>query len=126
MSPELSTPESSPIDVRELLERCMGNIELAERVLAKVESQFEADIAELERAYAERNGKLMAGIAHRLKGSSSNVAAHDLQRCAAEIEELARRESLVEFPAQLEKLRGEWSRIKNASIVPLAASGKNA
>jgi len=122
MPQELSTQESAPIDVRELLDRCMGNIDLAERVLAKLQSQFQQDIAELELALSEKNGKLIAGIAHRLKGSSSNVAAHDLQKCAAEIEDLARKEILDDMPSHFAKLQTQWLRIKNATLSPRAAA----
>jgi HPt (histidine-containing phosphotransfer) domain-containing protein len=121
MPQELPTQESAPIDVRELLERCMGNIDLAERVLSKLESQFQADITELERAYSEKNDKRIASVAHRLKGSAANIAAHDLQKCAAEIEDLARQEIIEDLPAHFDKLRAQWLRIKDSTASPRAA-----
>jgi HPt (histidine-containing phosphotransfer) domain-containing protein len=122
MPQELPTQESAPIDVRELLDRCMGNIDLAERVLAKLQSQFLEDIAGLERALSKKDGKLVASIAHRLKGSSANVAAHDLQKCAAEIEELARNALLDDLPSHFAQLQTQWLRIKNATLSPRAAA----
>ncbi|MCC6123989.1 MAG: Hpt domain-containing protein [Pirellulales bacterium] len=113
---EISTPGSSPIDLQELLNRCMGNLDLAQRVLSKLQSQFEADLVELERALAEKNGKLAASVAHRLNGAASNIAAHDLQRCAAQIENSARENLLQEMPAQISQLRNQWSRLNEAAL----------
>jgi HPt (histidine-containing phosphotransfer) domain-containing protein len=116
MQPEYPNQESSPIDVQELLDRCMGNINLAERVLAKLQSRFAEDMIEFERALTEKNGTLLTSIAHRLKGAASNVAAHDLQMCAAKIEESGRKGQMEDLPAQLDILRNQWSRLNEATL----------
>jgi HPt (histidine-containing phosphotransfer) domain-containing protein len=116
MLSDSSTPNASPIDLQELLDRCMGNIDLAQRVLSKLQSQFEADLVELERALTEKNGKIAASAAHRLNGAASNIAAHDLQRCAAQIENSARDNLLHEMPAQIAQLRKHWSRFTDATF----------
>jgi HPt (histidine-containing phosphotransfer) domain-containing protein len=117
MPSDLSTQESAPIDLQELIERCMGNLELAERVLSKLQSRFDEDMARLEQALSAKDGQLIASIAHRLKGASANVAAHDLQKCAAEIEELANQDILADLPVHLEILRHQWSRLNDSNLL---------
>ncbi len=116
MRPEFPIQESVPLDVQELLERCMGNIDLAQRVLSKLQSRFDEDMLDLENALSAENSQLIASIAHRLKGAASNVAAHDLQKCVAMIEESARKNSLKNVAIQLEQLRTEWSRVNTMTL----------
>lgn len=116
MYPENSTTELPAIDVQELIDRCMGNLELAQRVFAKLQAQFKQDLIALESALAEKDGKLMANIAHRLKGAASNVAAHDLYRCVAAIEESARDGMLESLPAQLDILHKHWARLNETTL----------
>ena len=102
--------ESVLLDTDELLARCMGNIEFAERLLTKFQGRLDEDIAELEAAMQAEDLDVVARVAHRIKGASANVAAHDLQKRAGEIEQLARQRCLTDIPAQLEadfrQLRG--------------------
>jgi HPt (histidine-containing phosphotransfer) domain-containing protein len=116
MLEEFPRQESPALDVQELINRCMGNIELAERVLAKLQSRYEEDVLELERALSNKNGKLLASVAHRLKGAASNVAAHDLRESAARIEDSARKELFDAIPAQLDVLRTQWTRLNEATL----------
>jgi len=105
-------PESVPpaLDPQELLARCLGNLDFAERVLAKFASRFDADLEALEAAVRSDDADQITLIAHRIKGASANVAAHGLRQQAAGIEELARQQALTEIPAQLAQLRTEWGR----------------
>ena len=93
----------------------MGNIELAQRVLGKLQSRFPEDLAELDLALQRRDGKLVASIAHRLKGAAANVAAHQLQDCAAKIEESARDDCIDAIPDQIECLRTQWTKFNQVT-----------
>lgn len=111
-----------PFDFQGLLDRCMGNLELAERVLAKFAERFELDLAELERHLNGEDREQIAGIAHRIKGSSANVSAEGLRAIAAEIEQLGRSQQYAEIPARMDQLRCEWIRYQNhAASLPSAA-----
>jgi HPt (histidine-containing phosphotransfer) domain-containing protein len=112
MLKQRSHQESPPLDVEELLDRCMGNMELAERILAKLQSRFPDDITELDAALQSRDAGLVASIAHRLKGAAANVAAHQLQDCAATIEESARNDRIDAIPDQIECLQEQWTKLK--------------
>lgn len=97
-------------DREDLLARCLGKLDLAERVLAKFHLRFELDLDELEQAMRSEDLESLARVAHRLKGASANVAAVRLRVKAAGIEELARRGCLQEISEYMEGLRSEWAR----------------
>lgn len=109
--------ESALLDTEELLARCMGNIEFAERLLAKFQGRLDEDLLELEAAMRVEDPDVIARVAHRIKGASANVAAHDLRKRAAEIEQLARDRALAEIPAQLVELRGERRRFAQYAVL---------
>jgi HPt (histidine-containing phosphotransfer) domain-containing protein len=77
------------LDVEDLLRRCMGNRQFASRIVRAFLAQLEADLSELDTAIAEENAALIAIIAHRVKGASSNVSARRLSQAAAAIGDLA-------------------------------------
>jgi len=99
-----------PLNPDELLARCMGNIEFAERVLTKFQQCFGEDLAQLEQELFSENVEEIARVAHRLKGASANAAAPALREQAADIEDLARARKITEIPPHLEQLQGAWSQ----------------
>ena len=106
---QLESTEAAPVvDVRGLLERCLGNLDLAERVLARFEERFDEDLSQLEEAVRAENAEAVARIAHRLKGASANTGARRLAQRAAGIEELARRRVLPDIASQMEAIRNEF------------------
>ena len=105
------------IDVEDLMDRCLGNIDLARRILVVCQEFGDENLAGLKEAIAAKDAEAIARLAHGLKGASANAAALGLRAQAAEIEHAARQCSLNEMPACLEKLRHEWSRFNSA--VPL-------
>ncbi|HUU94941.1 MAG TPA: Hpt domain-containing protein [Phycisphaerae bacterium] len=110
MDRRLPDEELAAFELEDLLARCMGNIEFAERILARFQERFESDLAELEQGLAAQNTQHLAGVAHRLKGASANVGAPGLQIQATEIEDLARARCVSEIPMRLDRLRGEYAR----------------
>jgi HPt (histidine-containing phosphotransfer) domain-containing protein len=107
------TPESFPSDVLDLeglTNRCMGNIDLVQRVLAKFEQQLPEELAELERSLGLRDTEQIARIAHRVKGTSASMSAESLRRAAAAIESLGRTGCVTDVSKEIEHLRGEWER----------------
>ena len=113
-----STSPATVFDRDELIARCLGDLEFAERILSRFQSRFQEDWSELERAVSQRNAEQTACVAHRLKGASANAAAHAIRERAAEIEKLARGQSLLEIPACLEELQQDWSRFHQSAGLP--------
>jgi HPt (histidine-containing phosphotransfer) domain-containing protein len=103
--------ERPPLAYDQLLERCLGNVEFAERILARFLSKFDEDFARLEEGVAAGNEQAVASTAHRLKGSSANVAAADLARVMSEIEQLGRQGDWTQIAARLDEVRREWTRL---------------
>jgi HPt (histidine-containing phosphotransfer) domain-containing protein len=123
MDRESRDTDESVFDLQELVNRCLGNIEFAERVLAKFQARFGDDIAEIERAVMAEDADTVASVAHRLKGASATAAAKGIQNQAAEIEQLARKRNMEEIPGHLQKLRNEWSRFAESASLAGASSG---
>lgn len=109
------------INFDELLARCLGNVDIAEKVLSRFQDRFDVDLNELERGLDARDPQAIALIAHRIKGASANVAAPALYEVAAAIEDLGRGARLAEVPAGVAQLRGEWTRfVQSVSQLPLS------
>lgn len=112
-------PESTSadgIDVNELLARCMGNLQFAQRVVAKFHARLDDDLIELDKALAESNSGSVARLAHRIKGAAANVGAHGLFRQAATLEELALANEVADLANLLDGLRQEKSRFVKAAM----------
>jgi HPt (histidine-containing phosphotransfer) domain-containing protein len=78
-----------PLDMPELLERCMGSAALAQRLVTSFRSRMEEAAAALECAIRDQDADTLAKVAHQLKGSAANISAASLQRLLGQLEELA-------------------------------------
>lgn len=112
------------VDFEGLLERCMGNLDFVERVLAKFQERFPQQLAELERLLETKDAEQLALAAHRMKGNSANVSATGLQQVAAEIEELSRADRMGEIPVRVDRLRREWARYVDCSAQRPSANNR--
>lgn len=90
MNPISQESISGIINVDELLARCLGNVDIAERILAKFQISVGLDLEELERGLDQQDAGAIAQVAHRIKGASANISAPALYELAAEIEQLGR------------------------------------
>ena len=93
-------------------ERRSNNLELVERVLDKFAQKADDTFAQLEKQLAEENAAGLAKVAHGLKGEVANVAAEDVRRLAATLEELGRACQLPEAAVVVDKLRAEYDRCR--------------
>ncbi|MBN2295442.1 MAG: Hpt domain-containing protein [Pirellulales bacterium] len=98
------------LNLEGLRNRCMGNIQLVERILNKFQQRMPEELEELEKALELSDTEQIARIAHRVKGTSASVSASTLQQAATEIEDLSRAGRITEIPVRIEQLRGEWDR----------------
>jgi len=97
-------------DIDDLMHRCMGNIDFAQRILARFQETGDVNLSSLEEAVTAENTETVAQLAHRFKGASANAAAPGVHACAAQLEQAARQHSLTEIPVHLESLKQEWFR----------------
>jgi len=123
MYAEVPDQAAVAIDLDQLLVRCLGNLEFAERILQIFQERFDKDLAELDRMLAGGDAAGMTRLAHRLKGASANAAAPALlQTRVAEIERLARQERLDAVRPHLVELRREWETLRDS--LPLVGSAE--
>ena len=114
----LSDPQV--LDFEGLRERCMGNLDLVQRVLEKFEQRLPEELAELERVLELEDPERIAQVAHRIKGNSANISAQSLRQAASDIEDLSRAGRLASLPARVDHLRRQWERYLavSASVPP--------
>jgi two-component system sensor histidine kinase/response regulator len=113
--PAATTPARAPsptpsIDTPSLIDRCMGNVELASRVLAQFETQLGSDLKAAEEALGAGDSADGVKIIHALRGCAANVSANAIAGVAAEIEALIRAADLAAAGAAMAHLRTEAAR----------------
>lgn len=102
------------IDLERLRQRCLGNLDLLDRVLNTFTRQLDVDLAELEQALAAGDAELFAHVAHRVKGMSANVEARDLSDDARLAEQRALESGLAELPECLAMIRRDRDRLADS------------
>jgi CheY-like chemotaxis protein len=106
-------PNNTPpvINFDELLERCVGNLEVARRVMQRFIASGSTQVARLESALSHGDMPAVAASAHLLRGMAANLSAAPLATVCGELEESALR-------GEREVLAICLSRLKKA--LPLA------
>jgi HPt (histidine-containing phosphotransfer) domain-containing protein len=83
----VSEASSTPaLDMEELLSRCMGRVDLLEKLLANFDGYLTPQVSELEQAVQLQDAELVRRIAHRLKGAALTVSARALSQSAERLE----------------------------------------
>ena len=98
------------LDMQQLLDRCMGSLELAERCLVRFEQKLRADVESVQQCVDGDDRPELAQIAHRVKGSAATVAAEGLAKTAGALEDYARGEGAVEPSGLMTDFLGEVER----------------
>ncbi|MBX3433132.1 MAG: Hpt domain-containing protein [Pirellulales bacterium] len=102
------------IEFDELLDRCLGNLELMERAIEAFVAQFPAELDQVEDALARGCKTEAAAVAHRMKGSASNISATALVTEIANLETASLRSSGDCATQSCSRLRSEWERLLQA------------
>ncbi len=114
----ISTADAEPVDAvfdaLELLNRCLGHVEFAERLLASFDKRWPDDTARLADLAGCGDASAFAGLAHQLKGASANVSAPSLASACAKVELAGREGRLAEAVGLLHDLEAEWRRFQRA------------
>jgi HPt (histidine-containing phosphotransfer) domain-containing protein len=107
--------EREILDYGALVDRCLGNLELAGRLVRRLQTYMPQEIEDVEKALSQRDAEQVARTAHSLKGATANVSARGLNRVLEEIERYGRSGEFSDIPASLERLHREWERFMNYS-----------
>ena len=114
MEQQTQETEQTALDLAALKERCMGNLALVERILAKVAGQLDADLSALERAIESRNAEQAAKLAHRIKGTAGSISARHLYLHATLAEQRAHDQPLDDLAIDLARMRSDRLEIVEA------------
>jgi HPt (histidine-containing phosphotransfer) domain-containing protein len=99
------------LDFEALKARCLGSMELVERVLSKFTGQLDQDLDELESAIAVGDSTLAAQLAHRIKGIAASVSARSLFDNASTAEEAALASNVAGVRDHLNRMRNDRSKL---------------
>lgn len=106
--PESMTEGLRTLDFEGFIRRCLGNTELALRLIQKFITQGEDALVQLAGSLAKADAVGAAEIAHRLKGTAANIGAESVSALAERAESAARAAALGEVQNSLTALQQEW------------------
>jgi signal transduction histidine kinase/DNA-binding response OmpR family regulator len=96
-----------------LLKRCMGNRNLAEKLIEKFMDQADHDLRELSAAFANNETAGVIAMAHRIKGAAANLSMDRLSQIAGQAEARARDGRLDGMREEIQSLKTEILRIQD-------------
>jgi HPt (histidine-containing phosphotransfer) domain-containing protein len=100
--------EPLPFDLDQLRRRCMGRLDLIERLLSSFDKRFPLALVELESCLASGEAERFVQLAHQLKGASANISAARLQGLLQKMEDAARAGKIAAARESLTQLQSEW------------------
>jgi HPt (histidine-containing phosphotransfer) domain-containing protein len=106
-----------PYDMEQLVRRCMGKIELAERLLNSFESRFPEDLSKIEDSLREYDSPTASRMVHQLKGAAANVSAPDLYKMLARLEDVVRVGQYEQANDCVGEIHQKWRLYTNSSRV---------
>jgi CheY-like chemotaxis protein len=98
--------EIKAFDRDELIERVMGNEEIARRVAGRFVADIPAQLAALSAAIDGADGDRARAIAHSIKGAAANVSAVQMSRITSDLEHAA-------GAGDMSSARKAWSRLSD-------------
>ena len=129
--PSLAPPPREappPLDRRQLINRCLGRIELAERLIVSFQTRFPNEAGQIERALAEGDEPNLVRLVHQLKGAAANVSAPILHGLLTTMEHSARNGDRSAVVESMSELYGAWDQFKRfleaGAMSPAASSVK--
>ena len=108
--------EETPLalDRKELTERMMGNIQIAQRMVRQFLDGSSNELDLLETTIRMGNADEVASLAHRHKGTAKTLAAPRVAELSSAIEQQARDGVLSDLLSQLEALRVAHDELRSA------------
>lgn len=79
-----------PITLEELLSRCMGELEFAQKVLENFVSTCEPQLEGLRKDLETSDWEALSRKIHRLKGTAATIAARPLRESLEQLEDLVK------------------------------------
>lgn len=92
------------VDVRGFVDRCMGNVVLANRVLTRFRGGLEESLRQLDLLAAQEDWAQCAKRSHRLRGEAGNVGCQPLEELASQVEDACVRGDGAQVRSSLKEL----------------------
>jgi HPt (histidine-containing phosphotransfer) domain-containing protein len=108
------TMADQTLDIDSLIARCMGNAQLAMRIMEIYANESVSDMQKLEQAVLAGDLRLASQVAHRIKGSAANVGAQTTSLAASQVEQFAIGGELDAILDQLQTLRSIQADVRSA------------
>lgn len=112
-SGEIRAPQANtlkPLDMQQLIHRCLGRIELAERLLKSFVSRFPQDLEKIEECLHSEDSANLARLVHQSKGAAANISAPDLYATLCRMEQAVRGEDWYQAWNYLNDVQQAWDR----------------
>ena len=103
---------SMPLDLDQLVRRCMGRVDLAERLLASFQERLPVEVAQIQECLAAGDVTRLARLVHQFKGTTANVSAHELHGIAVRMEHAAQAGQCEIVTCCLTEVVQAWQRFQ--------------
>jgi CheY-like chemotaxis protein/HPt (histidine-containing phosphotransfer) domain-containing protein len=110
--PGVRQTTADPVDFDALLDRCEGDWDFIDEILAMFDERSDEMLEQLEQGIAARDAGVVARVAHQLKGAAGNIAFVPVQQLASNLEQLGKSADLEHAMDRLYELRAELQRSK--------------
>ena len=104
--------EKNIFDWNGMLDRVMGDEEMAKEILMDFFGDIPAHIGELKQALNDEDKSSVRSLAHKIKGSAGNVGAIEVQSAALEIEKNCQSTDHEQLQSLLDHMEGELQQLK--------------
>ena len=114
--------EREVLDRDELLQRCLGNFEFVERILDRFSDDFETKLDGMRELSKTREVSQLHRLAHQMKGTAANIAAHRIQACLCDLERSIDEETWDLLDLLIDSLECEFRGFQKVRKTPLQAN----
>ena len=103
---------AQPIDVEQLMTRCMGQLDFAQEILTDFLDTCESGLDSIRESGTRSDIEALRTTAHRLKGTSATVAATNLSEMFEQMEQHAAAGDVDSIRNQFGPLDEEFGSVK--------------
>lgn len=96
----------------DLLNRCLGRMSIAERILQRFQTAIDEEVNRLKQSLQAADFQELTQVAHRIKGAALAVSAYELSEIASKIERFAKAQNPQELPLLTDQLQDSCRAIR--------------
>ncbi|MDB9313110.1 PAS domain S-box protein [Spirulina sp. CS-785/01] len=112
-NPPVVSPPDNPIDTQRLNDITQGRLEIQKQLLISFVEKSYSDLEQIKQALDQEDWETITHLAHRIKGSSSNVGAKALSQVASTLEQQVNQENPDPCYALIQDLNQQLGELAN-------------